>query len=203
MIFGIFTARIWLELMGTTEDSLDLATLYLQIYFGGMIFNMLYNFGAAILRAVGETKKPLYFLGIAGLANVGLNFLLVLVFHLDVAGVAIGTIVSQAISCIMIVLSLMRRKGIVHLDLKKLKVDRKCLGEMILIGLPAGIQGSLFSVSNVFIQSAVNSFKTSVVVAGNTAAANLEGFVYAGMNSFYQACITFTSQNYGAGKIKK
>lgn len=145
---------------------------------------MLYNFGAAILRAVGETKKPLYFLGIAGLANVGLNFLLVLVFHLDVAGVAIGTIVSQAISCIMIVLSLMRRKGIVHLDLKKLKVDRKCLGEMILIGLPAGIQGSLFSVSNVFIQSAVNSFKTSVVVAGNTAAANLEGFVYAGMNSF-------------------
>lgn len=202
MIFGIFTARIWLELMGTTEDSLDLATLYLQIYFGGMIFNMLYNFGAAILRAVGETKKPLYFLGIAGLANVGLNFLLVLVFHLDVAGVAIGTIVSQAISCIMIVLSLMRRKGIVHLDLKKLKVDRKCLGEMILIGLPAGIQGSLFSVSNVFIQSAVNSFKTSVVVAGNTAAANLEGFVYAGMNSFYQACITFTSQNYGAGKIK-
>lgn len=201
MFFGIFTSRMWLELMGTTEDSLDLATLYLQIYFGGMVFNMVYNFGAAILRSVGETKKPLYFLGIAGLVNVGLNLLLVVVFHLDVAGVAIGTIVSQAISAVLIVLSLMKRQGIIHLNLKKLKIHAKSLGEMIIIGLPAGIQGSLFSISNVFIQSAVNSFKSSVVVAGNTAAANIEGFVYAGMNSFYQACITFTSQNYGAGKV--
>lgn len=202
MIFGIFTAKYWLELMGTTSDVIDLATLYLQIYFGGMIFNMLYNFGAAILRACGETKKPLYFLGISGLANVGLNLLLVLVFNMDVAGVAIGTIVSQAISSIMVVVCLIRRSGMVHLDLKKLKIDGKALWEMILIGLPAGIQGSLFSISNVFIQSAVNSFESSVIVAGNTAANNIESFIYVAMNSFHQACITFTSQNYGAGKLK-
>lgn len=202
MFFGIFTAKYWLELMGTTEDILDLATLYLQIYFGGMVFNMVYNFGAAILRSVGETKKPLYFLAVAGLVNVCLNFFLVMVCHLDVAGVAIGTIVAQMLSSVMIIICLVRRNGILHLNLKKLTIDKKCLGEMIVIGLPAGIQGSLFSISNVFIQSAVNSFESSVVVAGNTAAANIEGFVYSAMNSFYQACITFTSQNYGAGKIK-
>lgn len=201
-IFGIFTARYWLELMGTTTDVIELATLYLQIYFGGMIFNMLYNFGAAILRAVGDTKKPLYFLGISGLANVGLNLLLVIVFHMDVAGVAIGTIVSQAISSVMIVVCLMRKTGMVHLDIRKLRIHGRALGEMILIGLPAGVQGSLFSISNVFIQSAVNSFDSSIIVAGNTAANNIEGFVYVAMNAFHQACITFTSQNYGAGKLK-
>ena len=202
MVFGIFTARYWLEIMGTTSDVIDLATIYLQIYFSGMIFNMLYNFGAAVLRAIGETKKPLYFLGIAGLANVGLNLFLVLVFHMDVAGVAIGTIVSQAISAIMIVICLMRKTDMVHLDLKKLRIHGRALGEMILIGLPAGIQGSLFSISNVFIQSAVNSFDSSIIVAGNTAANNIEGFIYVAMNAFHQACITFTSQNYGAGKLK-
>lgn len=201
-IFGIFTARYWLELMGTTTDVIELATLYLQIYFGGMIFNMLYNFGAAILRAVGDTKKPLYFLGISGLANVGLNLLLVIVFHMDVAGVAIGTIASQAISSVMIVVCLMRKTGMVHLDIRKLRINGRALGEMILIGLPAGVQGSLFSISNVFIQSAVNSFDSSIIVAGNTAANNIEGFVYVAMNAFHQACITFTSQNYGAGKLK-
>lgn len=202
MIFGIFTARIWLDLMGTTEDALDLATLYLQIYFGGMVFNMVYNFGAAILRSIGETKRPLYYLSFAGIINVGLNFFLVLVCGLDVAGVAIGTIVSQAISAILIVLYLMKVKGVIHLNLRRLRIHKKALGEMILIGLPAGIQGSLFSISNVFIQSAVNSFQSSVIVAGNTAASNIEGFVYSGMNAFYQACISFTSQNYGAGKLK-
>lgn len=202
MIFGIFTAKFWLEIMGTNQEYLHLATLYLQIYFGGMIFNMVYNFGAAILRAVGETRKPLYFLGIAGLANVALNFLLVLVFHLDVAGVAIGTIVAQAISAVLVILCLMRRKGSIHFSFKKLKVNKSCLVEMIFIGLPAGIQGTLFSISNVFIQSAVNSFDSASVVAGNTAASNIEGFVYAAMNAFYQACITFTSQNLGAKKLK-
>ena len=202
MIFGILTSHFWLQLMNTPQDCLELATLYLQIYFGGMIFNMVYNFGAAILRSIGETKKPLYFLGIAGLANVGLNFLLVLVFHLDVAGVAIGTIVSQALSSIMIVVSLMRRPGILHLSLSKLKIHWNCLKEIVLIVLPAGIQGALFSISNVFVQSAVNSFESSTIVAGNTAASNIEGFVYAAMNAFYQACITFTSQNFGARKLK-
>jgi Na+-driven multidrug efflux pump len=163
---------------------------------------MLYNFGAAILRAVGDTKKPLYFLGISGLANVGLNLLLIIVFHMDVAGVAIGTIVSQAISSVMIVVCLMRKTGMVHLDIRKLRINGRALGEMILIGLPAGVQGSLFSISNVFIQSAVNSFDSSIIVAGNTAANNIEGFVYVAMNAFHQACITFTSQNYGAGKLK-
>ncbi len=201
-IFGVLTARFWLELMDTNADCLDLAALYLEIYFGGMIFNMVYNFGAAILRAIGDTRKPLYFLGIAGLANVGLNFLLVLVFHLDVAGVAIGTIVSQAISSIMIIVCLIRHKGIIHLNCRKLKIYRKPLLEMVIIGLPAGIQGSLFSISNVFVQSAVNSFGSVGVVTGNTAASNVENFVYVGMNSFYQACITFTSQNYGAKKLK-
>lgn len=202
MIFGIFTSGFWLEVMNTNADCIELATLYLQIYFGGMIFNMLYNFGAAILRAVGETRKPLYFLGIAGLANVGLNFLLVLVFHLDVAGVAIGTIVSQAISSVMIIVCLMRRKDAIQFHWKELRMEKGCLLEMILIGLPAGLQGTLFSISNVFVQSAVNSFDSSAVVAGNTASSNIEGFIYVGMNAFYQACITFTSQNLGARKLK-
>lgn len=201
-IFGIATAGIWLEVMGTTKDCLELATLYLRIYFGGMLFNMLYNFGAAILRAVGETKRPLYYLGIAGLANVGLNFLLVLVFHLDVAGVAIGTIVSQFLSAVMVLYYLIKKGGIVQLQPKKLKIDKQCLLEMVWIGLPAGIQGSLFSISNVFIQSAVNSFDSTYIVAGNTAASNIEGFVYTAMNAFYQACITFTSRNIGAGNLK-
>lgn len=201
-IFGICTAGLWLEIMGTTADCIELATLYLQIYFGGMIFNMLYNFGAAILRAVGETKRPLYYLSVAGLANVGLNFLMVLVFHLDVAGVAIGTIVSQFLSAVMILYFLIKKGGIVQLSIKKLRIHKQCLLEMIWIGLPAGIQSSLFSISNVFIQSAVNSFDSTFVVAGNTASANIESFVYSAMNAFYQACITFTSRNIGAGKVK-
>ncbi len=201
-VFGVFTARTWLEIMDTTDDCIDLATTYLQIYFAGMIFNMLYNFGAAILNAVGETRKPLLFLGIAGLANVGLNFFFVLELHLDVAGVAIGTIVSQAISSTMVVICLIKRKDLLHLNLKKLRLHGRCLKEMILIGLPAGIQGSLFSISNVFVQTAVNSFHDTLIVSGNTAAANIEGFVYASMNAFYQGCITFTSQNFGAGKLK-
>lgn len=202
MIFGILTARTWLELMNTTADCIDLATLYLQIYFGGMIFNMLYNFGAAILRAVGDTKKPLYFLAISGIANVIINLILVVFFDMDVAGVAIGTIVSQFMASIMVVVCLIRRTGFINLNLKKLRIDFRCLLEMILIGLPAGIQGSLFSISNVIIQSAVNSFDSAVIVAGNTAAVNIEGFIYIAMNAFYHACLTFTSQNLGAKKIK-
>lgn len=201
-IFGVFTARFWLEVMDTTTESLDKATIYLQVYFGGMIFNMLYNFGASILRAVGETKKPLYFLIFAGVINVLLNLLFVICFKMDVAGVALATIISQAISAVLVVICLIRRSGIIHLDLKKLRIHKKALIQMILIGLPAGIQGSLFSISNVFIQKAVNSFASTAIVAGNTASSNIESFVYTAMNSFYQACITFTGQNYGAGKIK-
>lgn len=202
MIFGIFTARFWLELMDTTAESIDKATLYLQIYFGGMVFNMLYNFGSSVLRAVGETKKPLKYLAFAGFTNVVLNLILVIFFHMDVAGVAIATIVSQAISAFLVVRHLTKRQDILNLNIKKMKLDYHSLGEMILIGLPAGIQGTLFSISNVVIQSSVNSFQQTAIVAGNTASSSVEGFVYTSMNSFYQASLTFTSQNYGAGKIK-
>ncbi len=202
MIFGMSTARFWLELMGTTPDCIDAATLYLRIYFGGMIFSMSYNYGAAMLRAVGDTKKPLFFLTISGFINVISNLIFVLVFDLDVAGVALGTVISQAVSSIMMITCLMKREGIVHIDINKLKIDIRIMGKMIWIGLPAGIQSSLFSISHVVLQSAVNSFGSSAIVAGNTAAANIEGFVYASMNAYSQASTTFTSQNYGAQKIK-
>ena len=202
MIFGIFTARFWLELMDTTTESIDKATLYLQIYFGGMIFLMLYNFGSSILRAVGETKKPLKYLSLAGVINVVLNLILVIFFHLDVAGVAIATIVSQAISALLVVRHLTKRTDVVKLDIKKLKIDLKALGSMVYIGLPAGVQGILFSISNVVIQSSVNSFDSTAIVAGNTASQNIESFVYVSMNAFYQSSITFTGQNYGAKKIE-
>ena len=202
MIFGIFTARFWLELMDTTTESIDKATLYLQIYFGGMIFLMLYNFGSSILRAVGETKKPLKYLSLAGAINVVLNLILVIFFHLDVAGVAIATVVSQAISALLVIRHLTKRTDVVKLDIKKLRIDLKALGSMVYIGLPAGVQGILFSISNVVIQSSVNSFDSTAIVAGNTASQNIESFVYVSMNAFYQSSITFTGQNYGAKKIE-
>lgn len=201
-VFGVFAARYLLTLMDTTNDVLDKATLYLQIYFAGMVFNMVYNFGASILRATGETKKPLYYLFSAGIINVILNIIFVTVFDMDVDGVALATIISQAISAILVIRCLMKKEGFVNLKLNKLSLDKNSLQEIILIGLPAGIQGSLFSISNVFIQKAVNSFGSTAIVAGNTAASNIESFIYTSMNSFYQACITFTSQNIGAKKIK-
>ena len=201
-IFGILTARFWLELMNTTDDSINRATIYLRIYFAGSIFNMIYNFGAAILRAIGETKKPLYFLTLAGILNALLNLLFVIVFKWDVKGVAVATIISQALSAILVMIFLMRTDSLVKVYLKRVRLYKKELGRMVLVGLPAGIQSCLISVSNVFIQSAVNSFKSTVIVTGNTASQNIEGFVWTSMNSFYQASITFTSQNYGANKIK-
>lgn len=200
--FGIFTARLWLELLDTTGEVIDKATLYLQIYFGGIIFNLIYNYGSSILRAVGETKKPLLYMLISGIVNLLLNLLTVIVFRLDVAGVAISTVISEGISAALVIICLCKRNGYAHLELKKIRINLKSLKEMIIIGLPAGIQAILFSISNVFIQKAVNSFKSTAIVSGNTAAANLEGFVYDGMNGFYQACITFTGQNYGAKKLK-
>ncbi|MCR5349821.1 MAG: MATE family efflux transporter [Acholeplasmatales bacterium] len=201
VIFGFFTARFWLSLMDTTEDSINRATIYLKIYFMGSIFNMVYNFGAAILRSIGETKRPLYYLTIAGFLNALLNLLFVIVFKMDVKGVALATIISQGFSAIMVILFLVRTDSVVKLKIKEIRIYKKELGKMVLVGLPAGIQSCLISVSNVFIQSAVNSFKSTVIVTGNTAAQNIEGFVWTSMNSFYQASITFTSQNYGANKI--
>lgn len=201
-VFGVLTARFWLIKMDTNAEILDKATTYLTIYFSGMIFNMLYNFGSSIVRATGETKKPLYFLIIAGVCNVILNLIFVIVFKMDVAGVAIATIISQIISAVLILVYLIKLEGMVHFNIKDLKIDKSSLWEIVLIGLPAGIQSSLFAISNVTIQTAVNSFGSTSIVAGNSASSNIGGFIYTSMNAFYQACITFTSQNLGARKIE-
>ena len=181
-IFGFFMAKPILRLMDSPEDVIDLAALYVKIYFLGMPFNLLYNFGAGILRAIGDTKRPLYYLIISGAVNVALNLLLVIVFHLDVAGVAIATIVSQAVSMTLVLLCLIRTDGAIHLDLRRLRIKKKALLGILQVGLPAGLQGSLFSISNVLIQSSVNSFQ-STAMAGNAAASNIEGFVYTAMNA--------------------
>ena len=201
-IFGFLAARPMLQLMDSPEDVIDGAALYVRIYFLGMPANMLYNFGAGVLRAVGDTKRPMYYLIIAGMINVLLNLLLVIVFHLDVAGVAIATVASQVISAALVLLCLFRSRSAIHLNLQECRIDRKSMREIFRIGLPAGLQGSLFSISNVLIQSSVNSFG-SLVVAGNGVAANIEGFVYTSMNAQHQAAMTFASQNYGAGKADR
>lgn len=199
---GIFLARPMLQLMGSPEDVIDQAALYIRIYFGGMIANLTYNFGAAVLRSVGDTQRPLYILAATGVVNVILNLVLVIVFHLGVAGVAIATITAQFLSCIAVLVLLMRASGSIHFSWSKLHIDLKTMGQMLKVGLPAGLQGTIFSISNVLIQSSINSFG-STIVAGSSAAANLEGFVYVGMNAFYQAALTFTGQNVGAGKLDR
>lgn len=163
---------------------------------------MLYNFGAAILRAVGDTKRPLYFLFISGIVNVILNLVLVLVFHLGVAGVAIATVTSQVISAVLVALCLIKTDAPYRLELKKLRIHKSKLLEIIKIGLPAGMQGAVFSISNVLIQSSINSFG-STVMAGSTAASNIENFVYTAMNALYQTALSFTGQNVGGGKYKR
>ena len=202
IFIGFFIAPKILVLMGTPEDVLPLSVLYIRIYFCGMPAMMLYNFGASILRAVGDTKRPLYFLTIAGVINVILNLIFVIVFHMSVGGVALATTISQIVSAVLVVLCLMKVDGPYRLELKKLRISRHKLGMMIRIGLPAGFQGAVFSISNVLIQSSVNSFG-SLVMAGNSAAANLEGFVYTAMNTFHQTAVSFASQNYGAQKYKR
>ena len=199
-VIGFAFARIFLIWMGSPEDVIDQATLYLRIYFLGMPFNMVYNFAAATLRAMGDTKRPMYFLIIAGVANLLLNLFLVIVVRIGVAGVAIATVVSQALSCVLIIRCLMKSEGSVQLSLSKLKITKNKLPDILSIGLPAGLQGILFSFSNVLIQSSINSFG-STAMAGNTAASNLEGFVYTAMNAFYQTNLSFVSQNLGAKKL--
>ena len=203
MIFvGLFAARPLLEMMSTPDNVIDLSVLYMQIYFVGMPALMIYNFGAAILRSIGDTKRPLYFLTISGIVNVIFNLILVIVFDMGVAGVAIATILSESISAFFIILSLHQNEGALHLDLKKLHIDKEKLMLMLKIGLPAGLQGTIFSISNVLIQSSINSFG-AFVMAGNTAASNLEGFVYTAMNAIYQTALSFTSQNVGAKKRER
>ena len=199
---GLALTRPLLELMGTPDDVIDKAVLYMQIYFIGMPANMLYNFGSAILRAVGDTKRPLYYLSAAGVVNVILNLISVILFRMDVAGVALATIISQAISAICVLRCLMRHESCLKIRLGELKIHKEKLMGIVKVGLPAGMQGAIFSISNVLIQSSVNSFG-SIAMAGNTAAQNIEGFIYNAMVAVYQANLSFTSQNYGAGKFSR
>lgn len=201
-VFGVSACRTLLEWMATPYDVIDLSTIYLRIYFLGMPATMVYNFGAAILRAQGDTKRPLYYLSLAGVVNVLLNLFFVIVMHMDVAGVAIATIASQYISAFLVVLCLRNDEGILHLDLKKVRFNKDMFFEIAKIGLPAGLQSSVFAISNVVIQSTVNTFG-SIVVAGNSAASNIEGFVYTSMNTFYQAALSFTGQSVGAKNYKR
>lgn len=201
-ILGICVASPILHLMGTPEDVVSLSVLYMRIFFIGMPFNMIYNFGAALLRAIGDTRRPLYYLSFAGVINVLLNLLFVIVFHLSVAGVALATISAQAISSILVVRCLMKEKGLLHLDLKCIRFHKNKFIRMIKIGVPAGFQGCLFSISNVLIQSSINSFG-SIAMAGNTAAGNIEGFVYIAMNGIHQTALSFTSQNRGANEFNR
>lgn len=201
-IFGVFMARPLLEIMKSPEDVIDLSALYVKIYFAGLPVTMLYNFGSSILRATGDTKRPLYFLILSGMVNVVLNLVFVIVFKMDVAGVAIATVISTAISATLVTICLMRSDGPCRLYIKKLRIYGKELLDMLKIGLPAGLQGSVFSISNVIIQSSINSFG-SITMAGSAAANSLEGFVYTSMNAVYQAGLTFTGQNVGAKQYKR
>ena len=203
MIFGVVMVRQLLEWMSSLTDVIDLATVYLRIYFFGMPANMLYNFGSAILRAEGDTQRPLYYLLFAGIVNVILNLVFVIIFQMDVAGVALATIISQYISAGLVLRCLMKEQGPLHLDLKQLELRRLVVMRIFQVGLPAGFQGVVFALSNVVIQSSLNSFNDPVLVAGSSAGANIESFVYAAMNAFYQSAITFVGQNYGAGKCDR
>ena len=202
IFIGIIVSPVVLSLMGTPDDVLSHAVLYMRIIFIGMPVLMLYNFGAGILRAVGDTKRPLIYLTFAGILNVILNLTLVIVFDMGVAGVAIGTLASQAVSAVLILRCLIRSEGLYHLDLGKLRISRDKLVLIVKVGLPAGIQGALFSVSNVILQASINTFG-STAMAGSAASQNIENFVYVSMNALYQACISFTSQNFGAGEKKR
>ncbi|MCI9435665.1 MAG: MATE family efflux transporter [Lachnospiraceae bacterium] len=202
VFLGFFLSRPALEWMGTPEDVIAHSVLYMRIYFAGMPFMMVYNFGSAVLRAVGDTKRPLYYLLIAGVVNVVLNLIFVIAFSMGVAGVAAATVISQGISAALVVRCLILTDSAYRLVLQGIKIVPDKLLKMIQIGVPAGMQGALFSVSNVLIQSSVNSFG-STAMAGNTAGSNIEGFVYTAMNAFHQAAISFSGQNYGARKYKR
>ena len=199
---GVGMARWALEVMATPDDVIDLSTLYMRIYFLGMPFFMLYNYGAAILRAVGDTRRPLLFLIVAGITNAMLNVILVVKFHMAVEGVAIATVVSQLISCILVLRCLYQSESSYQLRFSKLRVNVSYLSQIFQVGIPAGIQSVVINFSNAMLQSSVNSFG-STAMAGYTAANNLLGFLYASVNSVTQACMSFTSQNYGVGKFKR
>lgn len=199
---GMLFAEPMLKWMDTPKDVLPHSALYMRIYFLGMPAMLVYNFGAAILRAIGDTRRPLYYLLFAGVVNVVLNLIFVIGFDMGVAGVALATVISQVISAILIVKCLVESDSIYRLNLRELRFHKTKLLRIVQIGLPAGLQGAIFSISNVLIQSSVNSFG-SIAMAGNTAAGNIEGFVYTSMNAIYQTALSFTSQNVGGGKQER
>lgn len=201
-VVGVFGSETFLRLMGTPDTVRPLSSLYMKIYFGGIIFMMVYNFSASILRAAGDTKSPLIFLLIAGVVNVALNLVFVIYFKMNVAGVALATTISQAVSAVLVIIALMRRTDACRFDPRAMRFHKPQLLKMVRIGLPAGIQGSLFSISNVIIQSSVNSFG-DVFMSGNAAAGNIEGFVYVCLNAFHQTAVNFTGQNAGAHKLDR
>ena len=200
--FGFFLSTPMLRLMNTDPEVLPLSSLYLKIYFLGIPATVVYNFSAAILRAIGDTERPLKFLCISGIVNVVLNLITVILFHMGVAGVAIATAVSQYVAAALVILCLIRSEGAYSLHLKKLRIRKEMLLKTLTLGVPAGLQSTLFSLANVIIQSSVNSFG-AIVMAGNSAAANLEGFVYTAMNSLYHATLCFVSQNVGAKRYDR
>ena len=199
---GLFFSKAALTMMGTPSDVIDQSALYMRIYFMGMPFFMLYNYGAAVLRAVGDTKRPLIFLIVSGLINAGLNMILVIVFHMAVAGVAIATIISQMISCVLVLRCLCQSEGSYRLRFSGLMLKSSYLKLIFQVGIPAGIQSTVINFSNVLLQSSVNSFG-SIAMAGYTAANNIFGFLYVAVNSVTQTCMSFTSQNYGVRKYKR
>ena len=201
-VIGVVFARGAQEIMGTPDDVIAKSTLYMQIYFCGMPFFMMYNYGAAILRAVGDTKRPLIFLIVSGVINAVLNLFLVIVFHLDVAGVGIATVISQLVSCILVLRCLHHTESSYQLHLAKLRIRSVYLKQIFEVGVPAGIQSTVINISNAMLQSSVNSFG-SIAMAGYTASNNIFGFLYVSVNSFTQACMSFTSQNYGVKKLKR
>lgn len=202
MIVGLLLSRFALELMETPDEVIDMAALYLKIYFVGVPFFMLYNYGAAVLRAVGDTRRPLVFLVISGAVNAILNMVLVILFHLDVEGVAIATVISQMISCVLVLRCLCKTDACYQLHFSKLSINGKYLRQIFQVGVPAGIQSTVINFSNVLLQSSVNSFGP-IEMAGYTAANNLLGFLYTSINAVTQACMSFTSQNYGVKKTKR
>lgn len=201
-VIGILLAKPLLQLMGTPAEVLDLASVYMQIYFAGMVFTMVYNFCASILRAAGDSKSPLIFLSLAGVINVALNVVFVTVIDMNVAGVALATIISQAVSAVLVVIAMMRRTDACKFYWSKMRFYKAEMLKIVRIGLPAGIQGSLFSISNVLIQSSINSFGP-VFMSGNASAGNIEGFVYVMLNAFHQTAINFIGQNVGANQYKR
>lgn len=201
-IIGLTLSGPMLRMMNTDPEVLPLSTLYLKIYFLGVPATVVYNFGAAILRAIGDTDRPLRFLTVSGITNVVLNLITVVGFHMSVAGVAIATAVSQYVAALLVILCLMKSEGVYKIEFNRLRIHKDMLLQILMIGVPAGLQSAIFSISNVIIQSTINSFG-SAVMAGNSAASNLEGFIYTAMNSFHHAGLCFTSQNIGARKFER